>query len=150
MTDSTMTDSITIAQFVAAHDFQWFAENRTMQEAVNEVKAAGCSWFKKDIRMLISQRKPACRFWLKKLRGGTTMKLADDEYWDELKIVVEKNAPLIAQGGIDTAVRIVRLEMPTNPALLYGLPKRLHVWKNDTELKKESKARGRTKAKVNP
>lgn len=59
--------------------------------------------------------------------------LASPEYWDKLKITVDRNFKTLDGMDIDKGIRLIRLHCAVNHERLEGLPRRLHFWKKPAD-----------------
>lgn len=111
------------------YDNQFFRDKVSLSQAAKVFRTDGVEAPLRHISILIKDNKHVCSLWGKRIKPQARMHVVDEHYWDRLKSCVEKHLDLLQGVDIELAVRIVRVFMTTNRALMLGLPKRLHVWR---------------------
>lgn len=59
--------------------------------------------------------------------------MATPEYWDRLKLAVDRNFKTLEGMDVEKGMRLIRLHCAVNHERLEGLPRRLHFWKKPAD-----------------
>jgi hypothetical protein len=129
----SFTSSPMINMEIAKRDRRWWLEDKTPAEARQEIISACGQHVSVDTFVTLVWN--ICRYYGKNPRLSHLMPetKSPDEYWDRLKMVVERNFSDLEGLDVKSGIKLIRLYCPVGESQLEGLPRRLHFWRKPAD-----------------